>query len=454
MAAKRIVIAGTGSGVGKTTITIGLMAALRKRNWQVQGFKCGPDYIDPTYHTAVTGRPSRNLDSWMFGKDLLKEIYLRASKDADISVIEGVMGFFDGHSPESDVGSTAEISTLLNCPVILVVDCGSMARSAAAVVKGFQAFTEKANIVGVIANRVGGEGHFHLVKTAIEKECQIPVIGYVNSEIDISLPERHLGLIPSIERGDLNSFFEKLGEIVAKTIDLNLLTQLAEVPAITKTDSSIFDIKREKKVKIAVAKDAAFHFYYQENLDLLEAFGAKLSFFSPLNGETVPDNVNGLYIGGGFPEQFAKNLSEQTAVKQSVKMAIADGIPTLAECGGFMFLTEAIETHDGNRFEMVGAIPGKTVMQNRLAAIGYREIKGMNGNPILTDGLTARGHEFHYAVYIPSRDVPYAYETESTYGKKHEGYQSRNLVAGFTHIHFATCPKIVENFVALCRTWR
>src|SRR3954454_1982136 len=225
---RRIVIAGTGSGVGKTTLTIGLMSALNKRGLTVQGFKCGPDYIDPSYHSAVTKRTSRNLDSWMLSQDDILDVFTHGSQDADISIIEGVMGFFDGKSPENNEGSTAEISMITKSPVLLVVDCGSMARSAAAIVKGFQCFAEGPNIVAVIANKVGSEGHFHLVKQAIEQECHIPVIGYLKREMDIEIPERHLGLIPSLERGDLDSFFDQLGELVLETIDIEQLLTLAQ----------------------------------------------------------------------------------------------------------------------------------------------------------------------------------------------------------------------------------
>ncbi|MGO4272840.1 cobyrinate a,c-diamide synthase, partial [Paenibacillus sp. TAF58] len=224
---RRIVIAGTGSGVGKTTLTIGIMAALQNRGISVQGFKCGPDYIDPTYHSAVTGRPSRNLDSWMTGREAVKEIFERGSHDADISIIEGVMGMFDGKNPMTDEGSTADIGRILSAPVVLVVNIASMARSAAAIVKGFQQFAQGDNIVGVIANRAGSEGHYKMVKQAIEQECGVPVLGYLPRDSNVELPERHLGLVPSIERGELQSFFELLAEKVTAHIDLDLLLDLA-----------------------------------------------------------------------------------------------------------------------------------------------------------------------------------------------------------------------------------
>ena len=283
MSDRRLVIAGTGSGVGKTTLTIGLMSALKKKGYTVQGFKCGPDYIDPTYHTAVTGRVSRNIDSWMLSQEMVKEIVNRAGAGADLSIMEGVMGFFDGKNPTNNHGSTAEISIITESPVVLVVNCASMARSAAAIVKGFQEFLKEANIVGVIANQIGSEGHFKIVKTAIEQECGIPALGYLKKDHDLSIPERHLGLIPSVERGELNPFFERLGELVLETIDVDSLYELAKASPL-KIKESQFKRKEKQAVRIAVARDAAFNFYYQENFDLLEAYGAELVEFSPFKG--------------------------------------------------------------------------------------------------------------------------------------------------------------------------
>ncbi len=449
MGNRRLVIAGTGSGVGKTTVTIGIMAALRKKGYIVQGFKCGPDYIDPTYHTAVTGRISRNIDSWMLNQDMVKEIVIRASKGTDISIIEGVMGFFDGKNPENNEGTTAEVSLITNSPVVLVVNCASMARSAAAIVKGFQSFLAEASIVAVIANRVGSEGHFQLVKKAIEQECEIPVIGYLMKENNISIPERHLGLIPSIERGELDSFFDKLGDLVLETIDIEKLYELARAPQL-KIETSQFSKRANEHVRIAVARDAAFNFYYQENLELLQAYGAEIIEFSPLNGEILPDAVDGLYIGGGFPEEFAEQLALQQEVKQSLKTAIEKGLPTLAECGGFMFLTDAIETTNEQSFPMVGVIPGVAKMQTKLAALGYREIVGEGGNFLLKGNVHAKGHEFHYSTFQPNKQIQPAYQTKGLRGTKKEGYLKENLVAGYTHFHFGSCPEMVANWIEQC----
>jgi cobyrinic acid a,c-diamide synthase len=449
---RRLVIAGTGSGVGKTTLTIGLMSALKSRGLEVQGFKCGPDYIDPSYHTAVTGRPARNLDSWMLREETVRDIYVRGSKGADISIIEGVMGFFDGKNPRTNAGSTAEISMITESPVILVVNCASMARSAAAIVKGFQMLAEGPNIVGVIANKVGSEGHFKIVKTAIEQECSIPVIGYLQRELDIEIPERHLGLIPSIERGELQPFFQQLGELAEKTIDIDEIIKLSKANVLQGDSASLFEKENsEKSVRIAVAKDAAFNFYYPENLEMLQAAGAELVYFSPLAGEDLPPNVDGLYIGGGFPEEYAHRLSVNMEVKISIKEAVESGLPTLAECGGYMYLTEAITTTEQHEYSMVGIIPGKVKMQPKLAALGYREVTGEPGNFLLAENIQARGHEFHYSTFETNETENHAYSSKGMRGQKKEGFMKYNLVAGYTHIHFASCPELVQNWIAKCK---
>ncbi|MDQ0216914.1 cobyrinate a,c-diamide synthase [Peribacillus cavernae] len=450
MSDRRLVIAGTGSGVGKTTLTIGIMAALQKKGYTVQGFKCGPDYIDPSYHTAVTGRISRNLDSWMFEHEIVREILNKASHGADISIIEGVMGFFDGKSPLSNTGSTAEISMITESPVLLVVNCASMARSAAAIVKGFQAFATGPNIIGVIANQVGSEGHYKIVKAAIEQECHVPVLGYMKRELDIDIPSRHLGLIPAIERGELDPLFDKLADLVMETIDIEQLYHLAKTSTISSQHSGLFQVRSKKDVCIAVAKDAAFNFYYQENLELLEVNGASIEYFSPLKGEEVPAHADGLYLGGGFPEEFADELSCNEGAMKSIRNAIEKGLPTLAECGGFMFLSESIETTSGEEYPMAGLIPGRIKMQKKLATLGYREITGTEGNFLINEGEQAKGHEFHYSTFESDAELPYAYEAKGRFGMKKEGCMLGNLVAGYSHFHFASNPQLVENWIAAC----
>ncbi|RAV00238.1 cobyrinate a,c-diamide synthase [Paenibacillus sp. YN15] len=461
---RRIIIAGTGSSSGKSTVALGLMGAFRKQGLTVQGFKCGPDYIDPSYHTAITGRSSRNLDSWMLTPAVLREIYARGSRDADISIIEGVMGMFDGKSARSDEGSTAEVGALLGAPVLLVVDVSGMGRSAAAVVKGFQAMAgEGVRIAGVIANRTGSQGHGLLIRQAVEQKCGIPVVGCLMRNSGISIPERHLGLIPSLERGDLAPLFQSLAAHVAAGVDLEAVWRLAEAPEL-EAGSSLFPdtactaASKPDKLRIAVARDAAFHFYYPENLELLEHYGAELIFFSPLAGELLPKHTNGLYFGGGFPEEYAGTLAQHRDTARSIRSAVEDGLPVIAECGGFMYLCRSLTQTDGSVHEMAGVFPGKTVMQTQLAAMGYREAAGAAGNPLLPEGQTARGHEFHYSVYVPEDGgqaaFPHAYTVTGRKGAAPEGFLYKNTVAGYTHLHFASNPIMVERWLAFCRSRR
>jgi len=445
----RFVLAGTGSGVGKTTFTIGIMSALMKRGLIVQGFKCGPDYIDPTYHTAVTQRPSRNIDSFMMSHETVRAIVARASKDADAAIIEGVMGFYDGKSPLTNEGSAAHISEITNSPVILIINAVSMARSAAAIVKGFQMLDGNSTIVGVIANQLGSKNHFDIVKAAIEKECGIPVIGYLPKGAVPMMPSRHLGLVPAIERGDLDFYFDRLSEAIEETVDIEKLLEITKTQSL-EVSASIFDIKpRGQEVHIAVAKDAAFNFYYEENLELLRAYGATLHYFSPLQNEEVPEQAQGLYFGGGFPEEFTKILAKNKETMQSIRAAIKRGLPTLAECGGFMYLTEEIVNRQGQVFPMVGIIPGRVRMQDKLAALGYREITGVPGNFLINEEEQAKGHEFHYSTYEGKHTSP-AYISKGRFCAQQEGYLHKNIVAGYTHFHFASNPQIVKNWLTAC----
>ena len=450
----RLLIAGTHSGVGKTTITIGLMKALVNRGYQVQGFKSGPDFIDPTFHTAVTKRPSRNLDSWMLDKHTLLEVFQHGMKNADVAVMEGVMGLYDGYSPLSNEGSAADISLLLQTPVILVIDASSMARSAAALVLGFQQLDPHVPIRGVIANRVGGKHHFELLKEAIEATCQVPLLGYYPDEADFQLPERHLGLIPAVERGEFGSLFDRLARQMESTIDLDHLMEIA-------TNSSPMEVMEPRlyknshvpKVKIAVAKDQAFNFYYEDNLDLLRNNGAMLEFFSPLEGEPIPDDADGLYIGGGFPEEFAQKLSANETYRRDFRRRIEEGLPAYAECGGYMYLTGAIVTTSHIEYPMTGVIPVQTIMQKKLTRLGYTLVTSLNDHLLLAKGEQARGHEFHYSIMnIDQSAYPFAYTIEAYGQKEYEGYEQPNLLASYVHLHFASHPPIASRFIEIC--WR
>jgi cobyrinic acid a,c-diamide synthase len=462
----RIVVAGTGSGAGKTTVTLGLMKAFADGGLRVQGFKCGPDYIDPTYHTVATGTPSRNLDSWMTSPDTVRETFIRASEGADISVIEGVMGLYDGKDPLTNTGSTAEIAMLTDSPVLLVVDVRSMGRSAAAIVLGFQRLEPKLRIAGVIVNRCGSQGHYGIVKKAIEQECGIPVLGWLKRDDGLDIPERHLGLVPAVERGELEPLFQRAAELIRAGTDLAALRALADsAPPLSLPAHPLFAPDRlwsetqadagERPV-IAVARDAAFNFYYPENLDLLRQSGAELSFFSPLAGERVPEQASGLYLGGGFPEEFAADIAANKGFLEDIRNAVSRDMPVFAECGGYMVLARTLTDRSGAVHGMAGVIPSDVRMQEKRAALGYREATALQDCLLLEAGEIIRGHEFHYSVMAYDESAspyPYAYQTKGMRGLQSEGYAKGNLLAAYTHIHLASLPKAAARWVEKCRAY-
>lgn len=451
----RIIISGTHSGVGKTTVTIGLMRALARRGLKVQGFKAGPDYIDPSYHWAATGRRSRNLDSWMMTPSFMQQVLAKGCEGADIAVIEGVMGLYDGRNADSDQGSTAEIARLLQTPVLLVINAKAMARSAAAVVLGFQRLHPGTPLTGVILNQVGSVRHYELVKQAIEGACSLPVLGYLPIQSDLQIPERHLGLVPAIERGEWNSLIERAADVLEAGVDLEKVIALARTaPSLPPSAGLLFAPVQPKRATIAVALDRSFHFYYPENLELLQANGAKILTFAPTEGEMVPEEADALYIGGGFPEEYAPLLARQEKVRRQIRALISAGLPTYAECGGYMFLTEAITDRTGQIWPMVGAIPGRVVMQDRLAALGYREVKAEVDTLLLAQGERARGHEFHYSRIEPSAGHRYAYCATGLRGSQQEGYARGNLLAGYCHLHFASRPTMARRFVDAAERYR
>ena len=454
----RIAIAGVSSGAGKTTVTLGLLAALRRHGLRVQGFKVGPDYIDPGYHSLVTGRPARNLDTWMMSRDVMREVFDRGSEGADISVIEGVMGMYDGKDPLSDAGSTAEISHLLAAPVMLVVDISSMARSVAGIVLGFQQLGRRAGrtepLAGVIVNRAGSHGHYELVKAAVEQVCGIPVAGYLTGREGMQIPERHLGLVPAAEHGEAGGLFDALADAVEATVDVEQILRLARgAPEWSSPSPALFAGERRAPVAtIAVARDRAFNFYYPENLELLEWHGAQLVEFRPLEDEPVPPQADGVYIGGGFPEEFAALLGTCDRAVESLRECARRFLPMVAECGGLMLLARQLTDRSGKTHPMAGIVPAHITMQSRLAGLGYREVTARLNTVLLRAGERARGHEFHYstAAYDRPDDPPFAYDTAGSRGSGCEGYATGSVLAGYTHLHFASNPVMAVRFVAAC----
>lgn len=456
----KLLIAGTQSGVGKTTITMGLIAALRRRGWPVQPFKAGPDYIDPTYHTIAAGRVCRNIDTWMVPLDQALALFHKATQDAGIAVIEGVMGVFDGFSYEDEAGSTAQIAKLVGAPVLLVLDVGKMARSAAAVALGYTQFDPHLNIAGFIINRCGSASHYQGVKLAIEEHTGRPVVGWLPKNGELHIPERHLGLVPTNERGELHDFVARAADLVEEHFDMERILQIAgTAPFVPSSLPSLVPLRpaqAEAAPVIAVARDAAFSFYYEDNLDLLRENGVEIAFFSPLAASGFPPGTCGLYLGGGFPEIYAAQFAANTALKEALRQAHARRMPIYAECGGFMVLTEAIIDLEGQQHPMAGLVPGLTRMQPRLMSLGYRLVEALEDNFLLPQGTCTRGHEFHWSSWEHNIDTPAwrIHPRRQSDSSRLEGYYQDNLVASYVHLHFAYDLQLAKNFATACRRWQ
>ncbi|WP_368503901.1 cobyrinate a,c-diamide synthase [Alkalihalophilus sp. As8PL] len=453
----RILITGTDSGVGKTTVTLGLMAAFAKQNKRVQGFKCGPDYIDPTFHEVITKRPSYQLDTWMTSCEWVKETFVKKSEDADLSIIEGMMGFYDGRSPLSNEGSTYEISQILDSPCLLIININGSARSAAAMVKGYQELESGTNIVGVILNQAGSEGHAKLCKDAIQQMCHIPVVGYLKRGDTPILPERQLGLIPALKQGEYDSFIDELSVTISKQFDLDLIWRLAIQTHPVKHDDCWLNLKEQPRslVQIAVAYDEAFHFYYDENLRLLQAAGAKLTYFSPLKGEGLPNGCDGVYLGGGFPEEYAKELSLNKELFQQLRKAANDQMPILAECGGYILLGESLTLTNGVTYPMACVTLMHFQMNKSLTAIGYREVTSIESTILGEKGTILRGHEFHYSSSSQNEGDKSCFKYKTWNGKeKQQGYFNESVIASYVHLHFASYPEVAKNWVKACCAYK
>lgn len=453
----RLLIAGTNSGVGKTTLSTAIMASLHKRGLNVQPFKVGPDYIDPGYHNAATGRVCRNLDWWMLGEETLRELFIRAAADADVSIIEGVMGLYDGIGATAN-SSSAHVAKILETPVILVLDARSMARSAAAVVLGYQQMDPAVNICGVILNRVSSLRHYRILKEAIESNCRTPVVGYVYRQPDIQLPERHLGLLPTTEKSRLPEHLTAMQQAVEEGIDFAHLIALAgETVSLPKPGRRVFpDMPGEPRVRLGLVQDRGFNFYYQDALDLLTAFGAELVPCSPLSGQGLPADLHGLYIGGGFPEMFLEELSRNTLFQKDLKAAVASGMPVYAECGGLMYLTTSIVDFNNRKYPAAGLIDGCCRMGQKRAGLGYVTAKALDDNILCSRGDSLRGHEFHYSTLELGREYQRAYRL-AKWGEQtawQDGVITANILASYVHLHFAGCPDTAGRLIESCEKYK
>jgi cobyrinic acid a,c-diamide synthase len=453
---KGIVIAGTNSGAGKTTVTLGLMAALNTRGYKVAPFKVGPDFIDPGHHSRITGRTSRNLDGWMLSKAFNLKSFSRHGAEADIAVVEGVMGLFDGYDGHSEAGSTAQMAKWLGLPVMLVVSARAMARSAAALVQGFERFDEEISFSGALFNHLGSDRHLRYLKEAMEGHVRMPVLGGLIRDEEIAIPERHLGLVTREDHDLTQESHARLAALIEDRMDLDaLLAGLPDIPA-PEEAGVLTKSHRPARVRIGVARDAAFCFYYPENLELLEAAGAELVEFSPMTDSRLPEDLAGLYLGGGYPELHARTLSGNRSLRQEIRQLSSQDMPIYGECGGFMYLCREMGDTEGKVFSMVGCLPYATRMLDRLKALGYREVTQTRATVLGPAGQTMRGHEFHYSSIsgdnLPEAGV-YRMTDRAGMDKSAEGFVANRTLGSYVHLHFGSFPRIADNFVAACEKW-
>jgi cobyrinic acid a,c-diamide synthase len=449
MSPRVLVVSGLASGVGKTSLTLGLLAALRRRGLAVQSFKVGPDFIDPGLHAVVTGRPAYNLDGWMCGRARVLELVARAAAGADVAVVEGVMGCFDGIDGLSDDGSTAQIARWLGAPVVLVLDVAATARSAAAMVLGAERFDPTLRVAGVIGNRVAGPGHARLIAEAIRAAGAAEWLGGLPHDPALMLPERHLGLLTAAEGALTPALVDRLGEAVARSVDLDRLLALAGPLAAGEPPPPR---RAPVRVRIGVARDAAFQFYYAENLDRLREAGAELIDWSPLADADLPD-VDGLYLGGGYPELHAAALADNLAVRKAVRRFAEAGRPIYAECGGLMFLAESLEDAGGRLHPMAGVLPAAVRMRAHGLTIGYAEVT-LTGDTLLgAAGTTMRGQEFHASALGPvPPSVRRLYRITAPAGgsQRAEGFVIGRTLMSYLHLHFASNPALAPALVEAC----
>ncbi len=463
---KSILIAGTHSGCGKTTITLGIMECLKRRGLSVAPFKAGPDFIDPGYHRLVTGRTSVNLDGWMCDADFVRDTFLHHAAGADISVIEGVMGLFDGAGGVDEAGSTAQIAKIIGAPVLLVVDARSQGRSAAALVKGFAEFDPRVRVAGVIFNNVGSDGHGLILRDAVERlGTGIKVVGCLPRDEKLHIPSRHLGLVTAEEQPLSEEYLDHLARVIRNHVDLGLLWTLT-TPHFVEQSLPLWggglDLGQKRPasksdpVLIAVARDEAFCFVYEDNLRLLWEAGAEIVPFSPLRDAGLPDGTAGIYLPGGYPEVYADALAANTSVMAGIKGNIEDGMPVYAECGGFIYLTQGVMKGPSDEtVPLSGIFPVTARMLPRRKALGYREVAFTAGSVLGASGTVTRGHEFHYSEMEPMPEgIEQVYRvSRNGVDLGTEGYRYRNCVASYIHLHFGSSPGMAAAFVESCRKY-
>ncbi len=441
----RVMIAGTASGTGKTTISMGIMASLTKRGMKIAGFKCGPDYIDPMFHSKIIGSHSHNLDLFLMDESTTKSLFCKNARGCDIAVLEGVMGYYDGVAAGTASASSYHLACCTQTPVILAVNVEGMSLSAAAMIKGYQDYRKDSNIKGVLLNHCS-EMQYKSLKPVLEKEQGISVIGYLPQLENCSLESRHLGLVTADEVANFRQKLSRLVWVMEWTVDFGKLLKIAESAPPLEAPVLITEKVTQRKPKIAVARDHAFCFYYQDNLDLLTDLGAELVGFSPLSDAVLPQECHGLYLGGGYPELHAEELSNNITMLQSIKNAIASGVPTIAECGGFMYLQNTLEDDTGAAFPMVGALPGAGVKTGRLQHFGYLNLTANRDNLLCKAGSQILAHEFHY---WDSTNCGDAFTAKRPVDETQWPciVAGETLFAGYPHLHFYSNKEFARSFV-------
>lgn len=451
----RLVVAGTASGVGKTTVMVALTRALQARGLKVATFKCGPDYLDPSYHARTTQAPCHNLDGWLMGRDAVVSTFRHASQGCDVALIEGVMGLYDGASPDSEEGSAAQVAKWLAAPVLAVVDASGMARTIAAIGTGLAAFDPELKLAGVFANRVGSRGHLELLQRAA-LGTGVPVVGGLPEQEALTFPARHLGLLTASEESIPTQRLDAWGALFSDWNDAATFLRLAgEAPALPEAPE---EERRQAPVtcRIAVAQDAAFHFYYADNLRRLERLGAQCVPFSPLSDTALPPDVHALYLGGGYPELHARQLADNHAMRRAISEFSARGGPIYAECGGMMYLSQGLRTLDGQDFPMVGLVPGVAVMAPKLQALGYVEVETTVRTVLGGAGLRFRGHQFRYSTLegVPPHGGTLRIRRRRGGVTHTEGFGPPNVLASYVHAHWASNPLVAEGLVSSARAFK
>ncbi len=436
----RIVVAGTHSGVGKTTVASGLMAALSSEGFRVAPFKVGPDFIDPSYHTLAAGRPGRNLDAFLSGPELIGPLFAHGAQDADIAVIEGVMGLFDGKGG-GDLASTAHVARLLEAPIVLVVDARAMSRSVAAMVHGYTTFDSKSRVAGVVLNRVGSTTHQKMLREAL-RPLGIPVLGVLRRDNELETPDRHLGLVPVAERhGEAARTLDALGMVISRSLNLDGIVRLARSAGtlgVERWSPESPDLDLSEGVRVAVAAGPSFSFLYRENLELLRGAGAEVVTFDPTTEEELPVGTDVLYLGGGFPETYAETLSVNGRMRYNVRDFAESGRPTVAECGGLLYLVRELDGHP-----MCGVLDAEATMTHRLT-LGYREARALTASPLVESGADVHGHEFHYSAVEPGAGERPAWDLA---GRAPEGFVAGGVHASYLHTHWAATPELPRRLV-------